>query len=535
MTSPFLLRLRAYNTAVLSAGLVLVFGGILSVLILNTTNWWNITLVSAGSAVLLLFLTANLAEVKAAGKKRTHVVRASLTLVAAAMLGIVFGLNYIVSRHPIRFDMTSNKIYTLSEQTRDILDKLKQEVDVTMFVSAKRSSAEIQKARQLLEEYAKRSDKFHFRVVDADRDPSEAQRLGVNEINTVVFQSGENRKDVLQRDYITYALQGRQPVPKFQGEGAFTSALLTMTDTSRPVFYFTEGHGEKDMGSPEAGGMNGFKSLLEKENYVVKNINLLTDPKIPADASVIGILGPQRPFQASETAVLEDYLKKGGKLVACVDPMIHSGLGALLKEYGVKLGDDILVDTTMSIPPDPRNLVPQYVSYHPIIQKLSDSHILTIMPFMRSVQKTDPGIPGTTQTVLLQTTDKGWGQTDYKARKWVYKPGKDTKGPVPMAIACEGASSGKPDSKTRLVVFGGSNFLTNQFLQAPGNGDLGINSFSWAAEQENKISIHPKEDDVRVVNLTTVSANLMFYLAVVLIPLAALLIGGIVWYRRRSL
>lgn len=530
----FFNQLRSNNTYVFSAGLALLFGGLLAVAVLNTTNWWNITLVVLGLLVLAVFLAANLAEVKAVGKKRATVVRANLSFVALAMLGIIIGLNYIVSSHPVRFDLTSNKIYTLSDQTLDTLKKLTQDVDVTMFISSRRNSPEIQKAQELLQEYAKQSTKFHFKVIDGDKDPSDARRLNITEANTVVFQSGDNRKDVLQRDYVTYALQGRQPMPKFQGEAAFTQALMKMTDTSHLVFYFTQGHGEKDLNNPQPDGYNNFKSLLEKQNYEDKTVNLLTSNKIPDDASVLAILGPEKPFQPSEEKLIADYLQKGGKLVLFADPRVNTGLESLLKDYGVKLGNDVVVDPTMSIPPDPRAVVPQY-SYHAIVEKLSDNRVLSIMPYVRSVQKVDPGIKGVNDTVFLQTTDKGWGQTDLKAKAWKYKEGVDTKGPVPMAVACELALPDNPTKKTRLVVYGGATFLDNQFLQAPGNGDLGLNSFSWAAEEENKISIHPKEDEMRVVNLTTVSANLMFWVCVVLIPLATLLTGGVLWWRRRSL
>ncbi len=532
--SAFFNQVRAYNTYVLSAGLALLFGGLLAVAVLNTANWWNLALVGLGLLALALFLAANLAEVKAVGKKRATVVRANLTFVSLAMLGIVIGLNYIVSSHPVRFDLTSNKIYTLSDQTRDVLKKLTQDVDVTLFTSSRRSSAEIQKAQQLLEEYAKGSNKFHFKVVDGDKNPSEAKRLNITEVNTVVFQSGDNRKDVLQRDYVTYALQGRQPMPKFQGEAAFTQALMTMTDTTHLAVYFTEGHGEKDLSNPQPDGYNNLKSLLEKQNYDVKTVNLLTSGKIPDDAAVLAVLGPEKPFDASEEKLVSDYLQKGGKLVLFVDPTVKCGLDPLLKDYGVKLGDDIVVDPTSYAYPDIRALVPQY-SYHAIVEKLSDSHMASILPFMRSVQKIDPGIKGVTQTVFLQTTDKGWGITNFKEKKPVYHPGLDTKGPVPLAIACEVASPGDPTKKTRLVVYGGSTFLANQTVEQYANPDLGVNTFSWATEQENKISIHPREDETRILNLTNVSVSLIFWVCVVIIPFGTLLVGGVLWWNRRSL
>lgn len=111
--SELLLKVRENNAIVLSAGLALVLAGTLSALILNNTAWWNYLLIGLGLIILGIFLYSNLTEIKEVGKKRTTITRANLTLVAVAMLGIVGALNYIVSRHPIREDLTSNKFYTL--------------------------------------------------------------------------------------------------------------------------------------------------------------------------------------------------------------------------------------------------------------------------------------------------------------------------------------------------------------------------------------------------------------------------------------
>lgn len=533
--SNLFLQARAFNTPILWTGLALSLAGLLAVLILNTTNWWNITLLVLGFLVLVFFLTANLAEVKEVGKRRSTIVRANMTLVAAAMLAIVLGFNYIISRHPAEVDLSANKINTLSDQTTDLLKKLSQDVDVVMFISSKRPpNSEILKAEDLLKKYSKYSSKFHFRIVDGDKNPAEAKNFKVNEINTVVFQSGDNRAEILQRDYITYALMGRQPTPKFQGESAFTEALLKMTDTTRPVFYLTQGHGERDINNPQPDGYKDFKDHLDKQNYDVKPVTLITAEKIPDDATVLAILGPQRPFSPSETQLIGDYLKKGGKLILLVDPQVKCGLEPLLKDYGIKLDNDVAVDTTQYYPPNPSNVVPIYGGSN-IVAKLAGSNIFAVMPFMRSLQVTSPVPTGVTQTLILKTTDKGWGLTDFKAKTLNYRKGLDTQGPVTLGMTCEWNNSDSPPKKGRLVVYGGSNFLTNNMLLAPANSDLGINTFSWAAEKENRISIHPKEDDIRVINMTNVGANIMFYLCVWIIPFATLITGGVVWYRRRSL
>ncbi|MGH7738820.1 MAG: DUF7088 domain-containing protein, partial [bacterium] len=197
----FLSRIRSNSLLVLIAGVALVGIGLLSVLILNSTSWWQLTLTGLGVAALGAFLVANLSNVKEIGRKRSTQVRANLALVAVAVLAIVVTVNYIFSRHPVRFDLTANHLYTLSPQTLDVLKGLKQDVTVTMLTSEKHSSAEIGRAESLLQEYSKYSSKFHFKTIDVDKNPSEAKRMDIHEYNTVVFESGDNRKDVLQRDY----------------------------------------------------------------------------------------------------------------------------------------------------------------------------------------------------------------------------------------------------------------------------------------------------------------------------------------------
>ncbi len=543
--SNLLTEVRKYSQPILVGGLAVLLGGIFASLILETAVWWSWILIGLGLAVLLLFLAANLTEMKAAGMRRTTQARASLLLVAVAMVGILVALNYILSRHPVRFDLTSNKRYTLAVQTLDALAQLKQDVNASMFITKKRQTgteAEVFRAQQLLEEYAKKSTHFHFKVVDTDKEVAEAKRMGIHEYNTVVFENGENRKDVLPRDYVTYAFNGRRPMPKFQGEGAFTEALLRMSDTAHPVFYLTQGHGERELASPEPDGLKTFKDMLERQNYTVKTLNLLSGTKIPEDATALAVLGPSRAFPPAEAQAIRDYLKRGGKLILCLDPLDNvthqmitaTGLEPILRDFGIKFGNDVVVDTTSYYFPDVSQVVPQYSS-HEIVAKLSESRISTVMPFSRSVQKAKPELSNVTQSVFLQTTDKGWGEVNLKEKPLKYDAGADTKGPASLAMACEWAPPELAGKKSRVVVYGSSSFLTNQFVRVLADLDLGLNAFSWAAEDEKKISVHPKEEDVRPLNLSNVGFNLIKCLTVVLMPLSVLVAGGLIWYRRRSL
>jgi ABC-type uncharacterized transport system involved in gliding motility auxiliary subunit len=532
--------LRSYNEVLVFAGVLLVLGPVLSVLILNKTTWWAIALLILGLGVLATFIVANLQEVKETGKRHGNQVRANLSLLAVSVLVIVVAVNYIIQRHPLRYDMTAHKLYSLAPQTLDALKGLKSDVSATMFITQKRQGQlpEVARARDLLKEYSKHSSKLKFKTVDADTEPAIVKQYGVHEYNTVVFECGGNRRDVLQRDYVTYTFQGRQPTPKFQGEQAFTNALLRMGDTTQLNLYLTEGHGEREIANPQNIGLKLFKEVLEGSNYGVKSLKLYQEKTIPADCSVLAAIGPSKPFSPAEAETIRKWLEAGGKFVLCADPDTQTGLDAILSDFGVKLGKNVVLDKTSFMTPDLAALIPQYGN-HAITDKLSENHVFVVMPFCRSVQKIAPALKEVNQSVLMQTTENGWGETNLKGHDPKFGPG-DLKGPVPVAFACEWTpplegTSNTRDAKARLVVFGSSSFLTNAMATAPGNMDLGANTFNWAAMQEAKISIRPKEDEQRLLSFTNVGGAFVRLLVIFLLPLGILAYGTYLWYRRRSL
>jgi ABC-type uncharacterized transport system involved in gliding motility auxiliary subunit len=311
-----------------------------------------------------------------------------------------------------------------------------------------------------------------------------------------------------------------------------------MDDTTPLNVYLTEGHGEREIANPQNIGLKLFKEVLEGSNYTVKSLKLYQENKIPADCTVLASIGPSKPFSPLEADLIRKWLESGGKFILCTDPNTQTGLESILSDYGIKLGKNVVLDKTSFMMPDLTALIPQYIQ-HAITEKLSDNHVFVVLPFCRSVQKVTPVLKDVYQSMLMQTSENGWGETDLKGRDPKFGPG-DLKGPVPVAFACEwtppaeGASNTQT-SKSRFVVFGTSSFLTNSLASAPGNMDLGANAFNWAAMQENKITIRPKEDDQRKLNFTNVGGNFVFVLVIFILPLGILSFGGYLWYRRRSL
>jgi ABC-type uncharacterized transport system involved in gliding motility auxiliary subunit len=201
--------------------------------------------------------------------------------------------------------------------------------------------------------------------------------------------------------------------------------------------------------------------------------------------------------------------------------------------------------------------VTQYVN-HPITRDLGN--LRTLFPLTRSLGAEAKPPRGVTAQPLALTSPQSWGETDRAAlQKGEAKPDpQDKRGPLPVAAAVDipaepraddasksGEAAKRADDaagaearrsgRARLVVVGTANLATNQFLGAEGNRDFFLNSVSWLAEQEDQLSVRPKEPTRQPIILTSAQSQLVFWLPVVVLPLAVMLVGiGVVIQRRRA-
>jgi ABC-type uncharacterized transport system involved in gliding motility auxiliary subunit len=211
------------------------------------------------------------------------------------------------------------------------------------------------------------------------------------------------------------------------------------------------------------------------------------------------------------------------------DPFQSAGLKTFLETYGVVLEDDLVVEPNpigrlFGIGPEVP-IVQQYPQ-HPITRDLRG--VSTLFPLTRSIKPKTPAGRFAVQT-LAETSGQSWGETDRAAldRGQAKPDPQDAKGPLAVAVVATA-------DKARLVVYGTSNLASNQFLNLQGNRDLFLNTVSWLAEQEDLISIRPKDTKQTPVMLTARQGQAAFLLPVVVLPGLALLAGILVFARRRA-
>jgi ABC-type uncharacterized transport system involved in gliding motility auxiliary subunit len=444
-------------------------------------------------------------------------------ILSLSFIGIVALLNYLGMRHPLRWDLTENKSFTLSAQTTRILKNLKEPVKVTAFYKVSNSMR--QEMINLLESYRDQANgKLTIEFVDPERQPGIALRYGISTSDVVILERGTLRKTVT----------GTQ-------EQDVTNALLGVSREKKPIVYFLQGHGELD---PEdfdpAKGLSGVKQALEGENYQVSKLYLqASGGKVPADASALVIAGPDKALTPPERQAVADYLgKRPGRVLLLLRPQVQTGLESVVAKYGVQVGNNLVIDAGRNIQNDvSAPAVTEYAS-HPITKDLLST--IAFFPLVRSVQLISPP-PQVNGLELFRSSSDSWAESNLKANMLVKKDPQDTVGPLALAVAlsidispeAKVGAANIQKSQARLVVFGNASFASNGFARLLGNGDLLLNSLAWLAEQEDLISIRAKDTRDTKLELTNQQNQMVFYVSVVGMPLLMLLLGIFVWWKRR--
>ena len=460
-------------------------------------------------------------------------------ILAVALVGM---LNWLSYRHYLRGDWTSSKIYSLSDKTKNVLKGIKDEVRVVVLMTP--NTPLFTETKELLSRYEAVSPKLKVEFIDPERDPLRtkqlAQEFGVSAANTVVFASGGRKKYVTSdqlADYDYSGMQTGQP-PKlkgFKGEEQFTAAVLAVVSPKVPKVYFVTGHGEHDPDSVGEDGMSQLRELLKRDNLEVSKTTLLSG-SVPADCDLLVIAGPRTPLTDPEKSALSGYLEKGGRALVLLDPVLGaqqrpSGLEEFVKAYGVQVNNDLVIDPARKLPFFDVSAV--YVTdfrSHPAVDGLQGLAVL--LPVARSVTTTTA--QGATSTILLTTSDKGWGETnlDLLIRTGqAQKDAKDTPGPVALGVAAQ--SEKDKDRGWRLVVFGNSAFVTNAQIANAGNVNLGLNTVNWLAKQEQALGIAPRSPEQVQLFLSANQMRTVFLISLVGLPVFAMALGVAVWWRRR--
>jgi ABC-type uncharacterized transport system involved in gliding motility auxiliary subunit len=461
----------------------------------------------------------------------------NLLITSLALVAIVVIVNYIVyqasTQTKLWVDLTESKSNSLSAETIRTLHTLSEPIKIRAWFGPESTSWDATMA--LLDKYSAESrGMLSYEKLDPDANPVGAKEDGVSRDGTLVLSLGEQIQRVTN-----------------PAESEISTAILQLMNPGEHLVYFLAGHGEATIDGTGNTDINTLVGKLRDKNYTVETLNLTQEKKVPAAASVLIIAGPKQPLLDFELTAIQDYLKEGGALILLqnpyavtqMDPNADILAAFLKKEWGITLRNDIIIHLINRYILNP--FASTYPSGSPITERIP-ANMISFFPTAMSLEIGSPEGQSWTPVAFVQidaAKDQAWGETDLASVGLIsfltvdktasFDKEKDNVSPLNVGVSAE-----NPTTSSRVVVFGDEDFAENQIINqgAGANSDLIVNAVDWASQQENLISLTPKDTIYRFISLPQDAwvMNAIVLTSACLLPGSFLLLYGIVWYNRRK-
>jgi ABC-type uncharacterized transport system involved in gliding motility auxiliary subunit len=454
-------------------------------------------------------------------------------------LVLLFSINYLGVRFDKTFDVTEEKLNSLSDQSAKVVNALTEDLTFYIFYKGEEARQQQTALKQNLTLYEEASPKIKIRSVNTYVDNALALQF-LNDLND------KNRGETfLFVEYKGKKVRVDQTAPGQVTEEGVTSAIIRATRSGTKAIYFLTGHGERDLKGEEPDSLKQLTEALEGASYKVESLNFAEKPRIPEDASAIAIVGPLHPLMDAELEMLRNYSRAGGRLLIAADPGQRNNIALLTKSLGIEFKNNFVFNQISQIVG--RGLATaiglDYDSTNDITKNFRNGE-MTIFDLASEVIP-DPGLTGNFLTkTLVKTHESAFTVADVKSASAAAPKADDLK-PVSLAVLVEeNIEANSPPAKegeapppvkrgSATLVFGDSDFMANKSLYQGLNRDLALNSFSFLAQETDLISIRPKQPKGTQLILTEYS-QLGLVAAGVSLPLVLLIASAVLWFRRRG-
>lgn len=451
--------------------------------------------------------------------------RHALTVVLIVAIAAL--LVFVSNRYSWDADWTHANRNSLTDASKRVLDAMPGPIEFTAF---EYPGPEREGIRTRIDRYRRYRDNVALTFVDPAANPQKMRELGVR-------RAGEVR--------VSY--EGRSRTLDDLSEQTVTNALQQLSAAGEQWVVFLTGHGERTPADEEQGGYSALAKELDSQGLKTRTLNLAETPRIPDNTAVLVIASPQRGLLPGEVEMVREYVAGGGNLLWADDPGKRYGLSPLAGDLGLRWRDGTVIY------PDYRELglkhpaIALVIGYpeHPITKRLDS---LSLFPFaggLAAAENGDSAGGGWQAKPLVRTPSRSWLETGtLDAEQVTYdEDSEDAVGPVTIGMAAtrerpagdeaNGTDTGKP-SQQRAVVMADSDFLANGYINTAGNLDLGLSIFQWLANRDEQIAVRVPPAPDSSLQLAPWQGRAIWYLFVVILPLALLAVGvGRWWLRRR--
>lgn len=449
---------------------------------------------------------------------------------------IIVVVNLIVDAFPSTYteiDVSDQQLFSIGDQTKDFLKEL--DKDVTIYQIAQ-SGSEDEVVSKLLQKYEEASDHIKVEKKDPVVNPKFTSEYTDEEVssNSLIVVCEDRSKVVDYNniyessiDYNTYSYT----TSGFDGEGQITSAISYVTSDNLPVLYTLDGHGEKSLDST-------LQEDIEKANIEIKSLNLLTEESVPEDADCLMINSPSTDISEDERDAIIEYLENGGKAMIFSDYTEGSmdNFDAVLENYGVERVDGIVIegDAQHYAMQMPYYLLPDVGSAE-AVSDFSSQGYFVLAPYAQGIRQLDNVRDTLTIESLLTTSDEAYSKTDLNTET-LEKTDEDIDGPFDIGVSI--TEEVDDDKTTQIVYYSTANLMDSQINQmvAGGNEQMITESLNWmcSTDEASTISIPSKSLEVSYLTVTAYDAAYWKICVMGLIPVVFLVVGFVVWLKRRK-
>lgn len=447
--------------------------------------------------------------------------------ITAVVLAIVIVVNVFASILPTnltKLDISASKLYSITSNTKAVVNNLTQDVTIYWVVQADQEDAVIE---NLLGKYESLSS--HINVVKKNPDvfPTFAEQYTDEQVpnNSLIVESGDRSRYVSYNDiYLVDAdMYSYSYTTSFDGEGAITSAIDYVVTEDLPQLYVLEGHGEQELPAT-------FADSIDKENIEVQPLSLLNIDAIPEDADCIAIYAPQSDITQEEARMLMDYADNGGKLLVMAGPVKDvrlDNLNSVLSHYGISTVEGIVVESDRSYYAFgyPYVLMPTMATSE-ITDSLINANYYTIFPIAQGLNVENSG---EAVTQLLSTSALSFSKAAGFALDTYEMEEGDTEGPFTLGVSIATEGEGQ------IVWFSGSDFLNDMYnaYSSGANVDLAMNALSSLIGQREAMAIRSKSLNYNYLTINDSTASVLKTLMIGVFPLTYLGVGVMVIVMKR--
>lgn len=452
------------------------------------------------------------------------------------LIAVIVVINLIVAEIPTKYtqiDVSTQKLYTISDKTKEFLDELNQDVTIYHIVQNANEDDVIEK---LLKRYEETSDHIKVEKKDPVLYPNFTSQYTDEDVqdNSLIVVNGSKSKvvdyyNLYETQYDYYS--GSSSTTGFDGEGQIDSAISYVTSDNLPIVYTLKGHGELELNS-------SITESLEKANYRIQSLNLLTEENVPEDAGCLMITSPQADLSEEEADKVISYLENGGKAVIFTDYTSEEipNLKKVLENYGVTPDNGVVMegDTKHYIMQIPYYLVPEINSTEITADLIADNRYV-LMPVAQSIRIMDSYRDTLDIESVLSTSEKAYIKTNVENMQTFEKVSGDQEGKFNLGVCVTEDIS--DDKQTQLVYYGSSSLLdstTNQQVSG-GNTELLLDTLGWMCENDVPvISVDSKSLETSNLTISEYDSGYWSAMTCGVIPVIFLIIGGVIWFKRRK-